>query len=951
MLWSFSRLECRGARSSIWHEMEAARASEAIKLIPKSYRWRKTAIASLAAALVGLSASSAFALALGRVTVLSALGEPLRAEIDIPEINAEEAASLKTSVASPEAFRAAGLDYNAALAGVQISLQRRADGRAFIRLSSDRPVAEPFVDLILEASWATGRIVRDYTMLLDPPTLRAAAPAAVSVPQVAALSTPAAIPATPSAGAAPAPAARTPAPVAVRKPPAPGTGGTTKATDNGGKKVVVQPGDTASKIAAAVKPAQVSLDQMLVALLRANADAFTNGNLNRLRAGAVLNIPSQEQATAMGAAEASQTVIAQSRDFNDFRGKLAANAPSVPVAAADRKAVGNIQTKVEDKKAAVSAPDKLTLSKGALQAKAAEDKIAQEKLAQDAAKRSAELAKNIKDLGNIGAASTTVASGAAQPKAADTAVAAPAVTTPAPAVAVAPVIAPVPSAAPVAIVASAPTAVPAAPVAAASPAAPAAAPPKPVAASAVVPKATSEPGFIDALIDNPLVLYGGAALLALLAGLGFYRSRQRSKTADVDSAFLESRLQPDSFFGNSGGQKVDTNDGAATGSSMVYSPSQLDAADDVDPVAEADVYLAYGRDLQAEEILKEALRTHAGRIAVHQKLLDIYAKRRDAKSFEGMATEAFKLTGNASAEWARICEQGLSIDPANPLYQPGGQPSLSTQPLAQAPVAAASAGALPTVSMMASAATQKIDVAPPPGPNSGMVDLDLDLDLDLDFSLDDEPPSAIVEAQATQSEQTVAIAAVPSANAPLDMDFGLSTEAMNKPVVSAALPPLELDLPDLSMAQNTIAMPAADSDEFRKQAEVSFGSTNPVPLQPGATQPMPVDVPMSEMSFGATMPHALATVQAPVPAAEAPDSGMLEFDLGTLSLDLDPAPLAQGVSTSVESEDPLATKLALAEEFVSIGDDDGARALIEEVMLEATGELKAKAQKALASLG
>ena len=183
------------------------------------------------------------------------------------------------------------------------------------------------------------------------------------------------------------------------------------------------------------------------------------------------------------------------------------------------------------------------------------------------------------------------------------------------------------------------------------------------------------------------------------------------------------------------------------------------------------------------------------------------------------------------------------------------------------------------------------------------------------------------------------------------MDFGLSTEAMNKPVVSAALPPLELDLPDLSMAQNTIAMPAADSDEFRKQAEVSFGSTNPVPLQPGATQPMPVDVPMSEMSFGATMPHALATVQAPVPAAEAPDSGMLEFDLGTLSLDLDPAPLAQGVSTSVESEDPLATKLALAEEFVSIGDDDGARALIEEVMLEATGELKAKAQKALAGLG
>ena len=947
MLWSFSRLECRGVWSSVWREMEAARASEAIKLIPKSYRWRKTAVASLAAALVGLSASSAFALALGRVTVLSALGEPLRAEIDIPEINAEEAATLKTSVASPDAFRAAGLDYNAALAGVQISLQRRADGRAFIRLISDRPVAEPFVDLILEASWATGRIVRDYTMLLDPPSLRAAAAPAVSVPQVAAVSTPVATPAAPSASPAATPATRAPAPVVVRKPAPPVAGGTGKGGDDSGKKIVVQPGDTASKIAAAVKPAQVSLDQMLVALLRANADAFTNGNLNRLRAGAVLNVPSQEQATAMSAAEASQTVIAQSRDFNDFRGKLAANAPSVPVAAADRKAAGNIQTRVEDKKAAVSAPDKLKLSAGTLQAKAAEDKIAQEKLAQDAAKRTAELAKNIKDLGTIGAASVTAAAGAAPPKPAAPAATAPLVTTPAPVAVAPPVVAAVPSAPVAAAAASAPAAAPAVPVAAASPAAPAVAPPKPVAAPAVVPKAAAEPGFIDGLVDNPLVLYGGAALLALLGALGFYRSRQRSKTAEVDSAFLESRLQPDSFFGNSGGQKVDTNDGAATGSSMVYSPSQLDAADDVDPVAEADVYLAYGRDLQAEEILKEALRTHSGRIAVHQKLLDIYAKRRDAKSFEGMATEAFKLTGNTSAEWARICEQGLSIDPANPLYQPGGQPSLSTQPLAQAAVAAATAAALPTVSMMASAATQRIDVAPPSSPNSGMVDLDLDLD----FSLDDEPPSAIVEAQATQIEPTMAIAAVPSANAPFDMDFGLSTESMSKPVISAASPPLELDLPDLSMANNTIAMPAPDSEEFRHQAEVSFGSTNPVPLQPGATQPMSVDMPLSEVSFGATIPHVLPTVQAPLPSVEAPDSGMLEFDLGTLSLDLDPAPAAQGVATNAEPEDPLATKLALAEEFVSIGDDDGARALIEEVMLEATGELKAKAQKALAGLG
>nr|MBP6852649.1 hypothetical protein [Rhodoferax sp.] len=85
-------------------------------MISQSHRWRKTAVASLAAALFGLSGTNANALALGRITVQSALGEPLRAEIDIPDINAEEAASLRAAVAQPDAFKAAGLDYNAVLA-------------------------------------------------------------------------------------------------------------------------------------------------------------------------------------------------------------------------------------------------------------------------------------------------------------------------------------------------------------------------------------------------------------------------------------------------------------------------------------------------------------------------------------------------------------------------------------------------------------------------------------------------------------------------------------------------------------------------------------------------------------------------------------------------------------------------------------------------------------------
>ena len=102
---------------------------------------------------------------------------------------------------------------------------------------------------------------------------------------------------------------------------------------------------------------------------------------------------------------------------------------------------------------------------------------------------------------------------------------------------------------------------------------------------------------------------------------------------------------------------------------MTYSLSQLDAIGDVDPVAEADVYLAYGRDLQAEEILKEAMRSNPERLAIRTKLLEVYAKRRDTKGFELLATQLFALTRGEGEEWAKAQELGAQIDPDNPLYQ------------------------------------------------------------------------------------------------------------------------------------------------------------------------------------------------------------------------------------------------------------------------------------------
>jgi pilus assembly protein FimV len=877
--------------------LPSARTTESIKLKLKSHRWHKTAIAAAATALFGFWATNACALSLGSITVQSALGEPLRAEIEVPDINAEEAASLKTAVASPEAFRAAGLDYNPAMSGLRATLQRRPDGRAYIRLSSDKPVNEPFVDMILEASWSSGRIVRDFTMLFDPPNLRAPAVPVATLPQTAApvpqVSTTAptvrnpVLPA-PAVPAVAVPRKTTVAPKASSTPKAAVNRPSTQPTPPDGRQIKVKSGDTASRIAASIKPASISLDQMLVALLRTNPDAFIDGNINRIKSGALLTVPTAEQAGVISSSEAGQTVTAQSKDFNEFRKKLAGSAASAQIAAADRRSGGKVQARVEDSKPGASAPDKLKLSKGAIQAQAAVDNIAKERAAKEASSKAAELSKNISELAKIGAASSPVLPGVQT----GSAVVQPASTPKVAASSPEPVQSPISTPAPVPAIASAPAS---APAAAKRP------------ASTVPPKPAAEPGFVDQLLENPVAPAGAVGLIALLAGFAFYRSRKQKKALQEDSAFLESRLQPDSFFGASGGQRIDTNDGVQTGSSMVYSPSQLDAADDVDPVAEADVYLAYGRDMQAEEILKEASKANPGRIAIQHKLLEIYAKRRDAKNFERVANEVHKLSSGEGPDWQRVCELGLGIDPSNALYQPGGEPSRNVIP--SRPMGLERSGGFTANTV--------------PQPLSAGVAKSVDLDLDLDFSLEEENASIVSELRSTDPMFTMD--RVNTAPSPLDANRIADTKALLASGMTGSAgkqDTVKFELPGLGAAAPKLP---AERESFRNQAAASYGSTAPLPLTP--VEPV-------------------KTAQAAL------DSGLLEFDLGSLSLDLgdSSAGTSAAIAVAQEPDDPLTTKLSLAEEFSAIGDEDGARALIEEVISEASGDMKLRAQQALSKL-
>ena len=921
-------------------------------------RWKLSALAAASLALSSLAATDAWALALGRITVQSALGEPLRAEVEIPQLSAAEADSLQAAIASPAAFRAQGMEYTGTANSVRVKVQKRANGTAVLQLSSAQPVNDPFVDLVIDTNWASGKLQRNYTLLLDPPTSRRPAPAPVAAAQVAPAE-PAARPVRP-ATVEPAPAAAAgrdlrndrdqaeASPKRQRQAAAPATGS---------GEVRVKTGDTAGRIAAAYKPAGVSLDQMLVAMLRSNPQAFVDGNVNRMRSGAVVQLPDEATAQATSAKEARQIMAAQSRDFNQFRRQLAGVAPVAPVEAASRAASGQVQAHVEDSKAGTAAPDKLTLSKGSVKGAAADERLAQQKQAADQSARTDELKRNMAELSQIAAATKPAgstaapAAGAAAPSAAPglavpaatvagntAASAAPATPAPAPAAAAETA---KPEAAAAAEPAAAATPAADAPAADASPA-PAAEAPAPAPAPAAKPKPApapvappEEPSFIDGLMDDPAIPLAGAALLALLLGYGGYRVAQRRKAAaaaSTDSSLGDSQLAADSFFGASGGQRVDTtttNSSQLSGQSMQYSPSQLDAGD-VDPLAEADVYLAYGRDLQAEEILKEALRSDPNRLVLHQKLAEIYAKRHDRIAYAAVANNLYALTQGKGPEWLRLADQGRILDPDNQLYQPGGSPQSATASAASPAEAApglmgGAVAGLGFGAALASANSAADDREGPPTMPSG-------LELDLNRP----------EPQAAQSAVSQDLGSQPQWEAPA---------AAAEPL-AAVDNSLNLDLNDLASfslptAQAPVAEPAAEAPAASLNAlEFDLDSFS-LPSK-SETAAAPADQVLSLGEEPAT-----AEPMVPPSIGSAPQSEP-SFDLSGLSLDLGTPETATGTgSTSLpaEPEDPLATKLALAEEFNAIGDSDGARTLMEEVIAEAHGDLKARAQSLLSQIG
>jgi pilus assembly protein FimV len=873
---------------------------------------------------------------LGRLSVLSFLGQPLRAEIEVVSLLPGEESSLEARLASGNAFAQAGIDFNPALVGVRFSIEK-SDGRTMLRVTTRQPVNEPFLDMLVELRWATGLLVREYTVLLDPPDYKAPRPMAAAPAVPVAIAAPPAAPApvAPAESAAPAPAAA-PAPVAPAESPAPAPAAAPAPAESAtpapavpvaeaakpeprieerpiaaapaeikpaaetkdAQSYEVKKGDTLGAIARQYRPDGVTFNQMLIALQRANEDAFIRNNVNLVRAGRILNIPDREAVAAVEAADANRLIGAQMADFAEYRSRLGATVAATPAAEApaERATAGQITPKAEEPKAA-EPKDQLKLSKadpkkpGAAAAKAAreDDQAARERALTEAQSRVTDLEKNVADLQKLmemkNQQLADLEKKAAKPAPAAPPAAAKAPEPPKPAPA--PQAAKAPEAEPAAQAPVQPAVEPAKPVAEAPK--PAAEAPKPAAKPAAEkPKPAAAPApeasLVDEFLDNPIALGGLGGVVLLLAGYGAYAWQRKKKSVNK---FQDSVLGVASSAPAAAAAAGDAATAGAAPSVSQASVSQsavggLDT-DDVDPIAEADVYMAYGRDAQAEEILKEALQKDAKRIPVQVKLLEIYANRRDAKSFEQIALKLKGLTQGAGADWDKAVALGRSIDPGNGLYGgPGGEA------VAAAPMATAAA---PSV----------------------------------DFDIGGHGAAAAVPAPA------------------LDLDLGGASVPRQEKSDFSPGGTLIIDANETRAASSGLDFDLGGGGD--KRADTGGGLNFELP----ASAPAPASAasaPASDngLDFDLTLGGSDGKAEAPT-AAPAMDLSAISLDLGIAG----EAPAAAGGADPKWQE--VATKLDLAKAYEEMGDKDGARELLNEVLREGDAAQQGQAKQMLAKLG
>ncbi len=628
---------------------------------------------------------SATAAGLGKLNISSGIGEPLVANIELLSVSASELSTVEASMAPADTYSSQGLERPASHSDIKVTVGKNSNGKPILNLRSNSPITEPFLDMLIQLDWESGRLLREYTVLLDPPGYKP--PAVVPLSQATIVKEMAVKPETIKPVTK---AQKTTNSNSAEKEPETVSQEVNQSLD---KEYLTEKGDTLSKIALQVRPEGVSLDQMLVSLYETNKKAFSGDNMHRLNVGKIIRIPSAADIKALSKKSASREVKVQTDNWNAYRNKLAGIVDESAVVESEgdsQVTSGAIKPATEDKSITTDEPkDVVKLSTGedanSVDAKSMQSKIsalqeeitAREKGLAEAQDRTSALEQQVADLQKlIALKNNTMAEVQDEVQnSIDTVEETKPINENGSAEEIKSMEADVNSveaAKSAAAVASEQVAIDESTTQI-----------KPEITKPVKSTEKPNPGNVSTPVEQPsfiqsmmtgldaTMLAAGAGIIALLAlGWAILRHRRKKNLDDFEQGIMTSGgLKANTVFGNTSGASVDTGDTSfLTDFSQSAHGGMIDTQD-VDPIAEAEVYMAYGRDAQAEEILKDAISKEPKRYELHLKLLEMYAASKNMSAFETVSGELYTTLGADDPTWAKVVAVGNKLEPNNPLYQ------------------------------------------------------------------------------------------------------------------------------------------------------------------------------------------------------------------------------------------------------------------------------------------
>jgi pilus assembly protein FimV len=824
------------------------------------------------ACVIAMLPLAANALGLGEIKLNSALNQPLDAEIPIVGASADEINSLQIKVADPAQFKQAGIPMAATLSQLQFKIVQGANGAASIHITTIAPMREPFLDFLADATWDDGELIREYTVFINPPNFetttqptQAPAAATTSTPAQPAASAPVGTTAAPAPAAAPSP---TPAP-AVTPPPTPpqpvptvtAVTPTVVASNSplGGNYGPIHRGETLSQIALNMRPQGVTLNQMMIAIYRANPEVFMH-NINLMKAGYVLRVPTLADIQAVRVAEANSEVRTQIASWRASRGLASAHKPASSTSEPSLQLVAPSSAAQTTENQVPGTGQSAETGSATTGAKAA--------ATQSEAQSTGAGATSTSSNAPIAIASNNM-SAVQQQASKQNKQAAEAKTTP---------LSPEKS-----------TVV------------------KPLSKHKITPvkPAAASGGLLDTLLSPYVIIPVIIIVLLLIIGIIIKRRRaaeeivskpvkiRQSPTADEDwgqeeKAGLKDVTNLDSDEGAVGGGSASEAAMGSTASRMNTTNLKLDESD---PMAEADFHMAYGLYDQAADVLNKALRQDPSRRDLKMKLLEVYFTAGDRANFVDTARGLRQEMGALpDKDWENIAIMGRQVAPEEPLF----------------------AG----------------DNTAAPGAN---------VDIPLDSGGTGTAVHTDLDPLAGAFEGMRPVSMPPAAPKPA---------AEDQHVVDFSLPDIE---PVAKSKKNASTAGASTSVSGDKKTAPATGKKA---AEPTVTADFGTD---SQVEFDKALKELSDFVNTNVPPQE--DSGTHSGSGSgqSLSLSADAEPGAQaGTNTGTGEEttglNEIGTKLDLARAYIDMGDADGAKNILQEVLEEGDSQQQQEARKLMQSL-